>query len=132
MPKVQVQSIDKWYIKFLRDMKKIHGKNWISTMSLSKEEEDLLLEPIKLLLKRLLYGGNMQKMLKDPVKITLCRDGHVSIMREGKDRRLNSALPFHSSPTVEKALELISKVCIFKACSHGGRTGTTVEAWFPA
>lgn len=71
-------------------------------------------------------------MLSKPVKITVCADGHVSIMRNAKDRRLNAALPCYSVDDVPQALMLIQKVCILKACEHGGKTGTLVEAYAPS
>lgn len=71
------------------------------------------------------------KNLSLPVKISVCADGFVSIYVTASERRLKAALPVHSTKTVEQALMLIQKVCIFKACSHKGKIGTTVEAWLP-
>lgn len=71
------------------------------------------------------------KNLERPVKITCCCDGHVSIMRTAKDRRLKSALPCYSMFTVGDAIALISRVCTLKACEHGGKTGTLIEPWAP-
>lgn len=77
----------------------------------------------------------MNLNLKRPVKITVCGDGFVSIMTGPKDRRLKAALPCHSAWNLKEALELIAKVCILRACAHGGKLGMTVEAhapdWWP-
>lgn len=73
----------------------------------------------------------MKSRFSKPVKITVCCDGHVSIMRTAKDKRLGAALPVYSADDVLSAIELIRKVCYLKACEHGGKTGTLIEPWAP-
>lgn len=69
--------------------------------------------------------------LNKPIKITVCCDGFVSIMRTAKDKRLRAGLPCYSVDNLPQALELIRKVCILRCCEHGGKTGTLVEPWMP-
>lgn len=73
----------------------------------------------------------MKNYLSKPVKITVCRDGFVSIMRNAKDRRLKAGLPCYSVQDIGVAITLIGKVCTLRACEHGGKTGTLIEPWAP-
>jgi hypothetical protein len=62
--------------------------------------------------------------------ITVCMDGHVSIIdtREGrKQRRLGSALPVFTVDQLSIAFELIRRLCTLSRCAHGGKTGTLLE-----
>jgi hypothetical protein len=70
-------------------------------------------------------------MIQRPVKITVCADGHVSIMTIGQHKRLKSAMTVYSANTIPEAIALIEDVCSMKPCYHGGKVGMTVEAWAP-
>lgn len=73
----------------------------------------------------------MSDYLRKPIKITVCADGFVSIMRTAKDRRQKAALPCYSVNEIHEAIVLIGKVCHLRACEHGGKTGTLIEPWAP-
>jgi len=75
--------------------------------------------------------SNVEVHATKPIKITVCADGHVSILRNEKDRRLKAAICCYGVDSIEDALMLIQKVCILKACVHGGKVGTLVEPWAP-
>ena len=66
--------------------------------------------------------------------ITVCNDGHVSIIdkedkrcRPSKQRRLGAALPVFAVDDILIAFELIRRVCVLTRAHHGGTTGTLIE-----
>ncbi len=66
--------------------------------------------------------------------ITVCMDGHVSIIdtldKGRKQRRLGSALPAFTVDDVLDAFELIRRLCTLPRVHHGGKTGTLLEPMF--
>jgi hypothetical protein len=62
--------------------------------------------------------------------ITVCMDGHVSILdtaEKTKQCRLGSALPVFTVDNIVEAFELVRRLCSLSRCHHGGKTGTLLE-----
>jgi len=61
--------------------------------------------------------------------ITVCADGHVSVMERSqpKQRRLGAALQLLAVDDILDAMELIRRLCCYSRCAHGGRIGTLIE-----
>lgn len=72
----------------------------------------------------------MYNHLNKPIKITVCKDGAVSIRFGELKPRQNAALPCYSVDTLDKALLLIRKVCHLSVYTDDG-DNTTVEPKAP-
>ncbi len=64
-------------------------------------------------------------------KITVCKDGFVSIFEKPSERRLKAGLPVWSTDTIDEAFTLINMVCSLSRCHHPGKTGILLEPKAP-
>ena len=71
------------------------------------------------------------EIIKKKYQITVCADGFVSVVDDMRNRRLKAGIPVWGTDDIAFALHLISRVCTLSCCTHGGKTGTTVEPKMP-